>query len=103
MSVAVEHARQEWEEGHRRLQAATGDPRLYRRLLDQVDVVTMELRRRVGQRFTLAQLAEAYAGADDWSREALTRESESPDLAHTTTVEAAAFHLYSRGAVDYTP
>jgi hypothetical protein len=103
VSVAVEHARQEWEQGHRLLQATTGDARLYRRLLEQVDVVTVELRRRVGQRFTLAQLAEAYAGADDWSWEALTRASDSRDLAHATTVEAAAFHLYSRGAVDYNP
>ena len=103
MSAAVEHARQEWEQGHRRLQAATSDAHLYGRLLEQVDVVTVELRRCVGQTFTLAELAEAYARADDWSREALTRESGPRDLAHAITVEAAAFHIYSRGAVDYTP
>jgi hypothetical protein len=103
VSAAVEHARQEWEQGHRRLQATTDDARLYRRLLEQVEIVTVELRRRVGQTFTLAELADAYAGADDWSREALTRESGPRDLAHTTTVEAAAFHIYSRGAVDYSP
>jgi hypothetical protein len=103
VSVALEHARQEWEEGHRRLQATAGDARLYRRLLDQVEIVTVELRRRVGQRFTLAELAEAYASADDWGWEALTRQSGSADLGHATTVEDAAFHFYSRGAVDYTP
>jgi hypothetical protein len=103
VAVAVEHARQEWEHGYRRLEATAGDGRLYRRLLEQVEVVTVELRRRVGQRFTLAQLAEAYASADDWSREALTRDSGALDLAHATTVADAAFHLYSRGAVDYTP
>jgi hypothetical protein len=102
VAVALEHARQEWEQGHRRLQATSGDARLYRRLLEQVEVVTVELRRRVGQTFTLAELAEAYASADDWSREALTRES-SGDLAHAATVEDAAFYLYSRGAVDYAP
>lgn len=65
--------------------------------------MTVELRRRVGQRFTLAELAEAYGSADDWSREALTRDGASADLAHAATVEDAAFHLYSRGAVDYVP
>jgi hypothetical protein len=103
VAVALEHARQEWEQGHRRLQATSGDARLYRRLLEQVEVVTLELRRRVGQTFTLAELAEAYANADDWSREAFTRASHSGDLAHAATVEDAAFHLYSRGAVDYAP
>jgi hypothetical protein len=103
VAVALEHARQEWEQGHRRLQATSGDARLHRRLLEQVEVVTVELRRRVGQTFTLAELAEAYATADDWSREALAQEARSGDLAHATTVEDAAFHLYSRGAVDYAP
>ena len=32
----------------------------------QVDAVTVELRRRVGQTFTLAELAAAYRGADAW-------------------------------------
>lgn len=101
--VALEHARQEWEQGHRRLQATSADARLHRRLLEQVEVMTVELRRRVGQRFTLAELADAYTSADDWSREALTRDAASADLAHAATVEDAAFHLYSRGAVDYVP
>ena len=103
MAVALEHARQEWEQGYRRLQATSSDARLHRRLLEQVEVVTVELRRRVGQTFTLAELAEAYATADDWSREALTRESGPGDLANAAMVEDAAFHLYARGAVDYAP
>jgi hypothetical protein len=103
VAAAIAHARQEWEEGHRRLQATAGDARLHRRLLDQLEVVTVELRRRVGQKFTLAELAEAYGSADDWSREALMRDAASADLAHAATVEDAAFHLYSRGAVDYVP
>jgi hypothetical protein len=101
--VALEHARQEWEQGHRRLQSMASDVRLYRRLLDQVEAVTDELRRRVGQTFTLAELADAYAGADAWGWEVLARTSRTDDLAHVGTVEDAAFHLYSRGAVDYTP
>jgi hypothetical protein len=101
--VALEHARQEWEQGHRRLQSMANDVGLYRRLLNQVEALTHELRRRVGQTFTLAELADAYAGADVWGWELLARTSRPADLAHVATVEEAAFHLYSRGAVDYTP
>jgi hypothetical protein len=103
VAAAVEHARQEWEQGHRRLESLSGEPRLYRHLLGQVDAVTTELRRRVGQTFTLAELAEAYTQRDVWGMEALARESLPADLGHAATVEDAAFHLYSRGAVDYTP
>jgi hypothetical protein len=103
-SVAVEHARQQWEEGHRRLESRAPDRRVYNRLHAQVTAVTEELRRRVGQTFTMVQLAEVYAGAERWSREAAARgapETARPeDLA---TVEDAAFHLYARGAVDYAP
>jgi hypothetical protein len=103
VAVAVEHARQEWEEEHRRLESLAGDQRLYRHLLAQLEAMTTELRRRVGQTFTLAELAEAYTQADVWGYEALSRSSRAIDLAHATTVEGAAFHLYSRGAVDYSP
>ena len=103
MAAVLEHARQEWQEGHRRLQALSGDAGLYRRLLHQVDAVTDELRRRVGQTFTLAELADAYAGVDAWGWEVLARKSGPADLAHAAMVEDAAFYLYSRGAVDYAP
>jgi hypothetical protein len=101
--AALQHARQEWEQGHRRLQAMATDASLYRRLLNQVEAMTQELRRRVGQTFTLAELADAYAGADVWGWEVLAQNSRSTDLGHVSTVEDAAFHLYSRGAVDYAP
>jgi hypothetical protein len=67
----LETARQQWEEGHRRLQEQAGDPERYSRLLGEVEAVTEELRRRIGATFTLAQLAEAYAEAEDWTRVAL--------------------------------
>jgi hypothetical protein len=103
VAAVLEHARQEWQAGHRRLQALAGDAPLYRRLLRQVDAVTDELRRRVGQTFTLAELADAYAGVEAWGWEVLARVAGPGDLAHAATVEDAAFHLYSRGAVDYAP
>jgi len=103
VAATVEHARQQWEQGHRSLQAIAGDAALYRRLLDQVEAVMNELRRRVGQTFTLAELADAYAGADVWAWEVLAQGLRPADLAHAATIGDAAFHLYSRGAVDYSP
>ena len=103
-TVAVEHARQQWEDGHRRLQSRANDRRAYERLWAQVGSVTDELRRRIGQHFTLQELAAVYAGAEQWSRDAAV--IGAPETARPedlTTVEDAAFHLYARGAVDYVP
>ena len=61
------------------------------------------MRQRVGQVFTLAELAEAYDGADEWAR-GLIDEADPEDPADEPgTVADAAFHLYARGAADYTP
>ena len=73
-------------------------------LLSELEAVTAELRRRVGQSFTLAELADAYASAEVWSREAVEEtEPASGWPRRLSTVTDAAFHLYSRGAVDYEP
>ncbi len=97
--------RQEWEESHRRLEAAARDRAHYNRLLDQVAAVTAELRKRVGETFTLEQLVVAYERAERWSRDAVEEAAEpSADWPRTAAlVEGAAFHLYSRGAQDYVP
>lgn len=99
--VAVENARQQWATGHRRLGDQAADRNLYLRLLDQVGLVLDELNRRVGQTFTLAELADAYRDADRWLLDVLgSRPGGVTDLA---LVEDAAFHVYARGAVDYSP
>ena len=94
--------RQEWDDGHRRLESERGDPARYRRLVAQVELVVDELRKQVGQTYTLAQLAEAYRDADRWARATVEERAPSPgwprDLA---LVLAAAFYAYQRGAVDY--
>jgi hypothetical protein len=98
-TVAVENARLQWEEGYRRLREHAGDP-AYSRLMAQVDVMLDELNRRVGQTFTLAELAVAYRDADRWLLEVLP---PGPEAVQVGLVEDAAFHLYARGAVDYKP
>ena len=100
----VELARQQWSEGHRRLEAERADARRYRDLLTHVEAVTDELRRRVGGVYTVAELAVAYHALDSWLRavlaEADPRAAASPDA---TVAADAAFHLYARGARDYEP
>ena len=100
----VESARREWAEGHRRLAEQLRDETTRERLLAQVDVVAAELRRRVGGVFTLRELAAAYARADEWSRAVVSEQAPAPGWPRTLSlVEAAAFHLYARGAQDYLP
>ena len=100
----LETTRREWEQGHRRLEAAAGDRQLYGRLLVELELVLDELRRRIGQTFTLDELAAAYPEADRWVQDALAEREPAPGWpTRVTTVQDAAFHLYSRGAVDYRP
>jgi hypothetical protein len=102
--VDLELARQQWGDGYRRLEELRGDRGRYERLLGQVDAVTAELRRRVGQTFTLDELAAVYDGADAWARDAVEDADAEPGAVHeVSTVGDTAFHLYARGATDYTP
>jgi hypothetical protein len=105
MSIdAVGLMRQEWEEGYRRLEAERDDPRRYRRLVEQLEVVVDELRKRMGQTYTLAELAAAYGDAERWAREAVEERAPAPGWPRDLSlVLAAAFHSYQRGAVDYAP
>jgi hypothetical protein len=102
--VDIELARQQWQDGYRRVEAARADQRRYHDLNGRVDVLVDALRRRVGQVFTLTELAETYDGADDWARTVLDdADPEASPVAEPGTVADAAFHAYARGAVDYRP
>lgn len=96
-------ARLEWEGAYRRLEDAARDEAAGDALRIQLAVVTAELRRRVGGTFTLRELADEYARAEIWVREALSELGVAGWARTLTLVEGAAFHLYSRGAVDHTP
>jgi hypothetical protein len=100
----VEVARQEWEEGSRRLEAARDDRLRYGRLLELLEFVLDELRRRIGQTYTLAELATAYGESERWAREVLEERAAQPGWPRDLTlVLAAAFDAYQRGAIDYEP
>jgi hypothetical protein len=104
VAIVLEAVRREWEDGYSRFESAARDPAAADRLRRQLEVVTDELRRRIGQTFTLEELAVAYEHADAWARDVISERAAAPGWARTLAmVEDAAFHLYQRGAVDYAP
>ena len=104
VAVALEQTRREWELGHARFDEHARDEAHAPALLDELDAVTSELRRRVGQTFTLDELADAYAAAEPWARAAVEESEPARGWpARLAVVVDAAFHRYSRGAADYEP
>ncbi len=100
---AVAAARFSWDEGLARLAepAPAGVARARRRI---VAAVEDELRRRVGQTFTLAELARAYDGASSWYLDLAARVAPREPAAWDPAVALdAAFAAYARQAADGRP
>jgi hypothetical protein len=103
-SVEIELARRQWVDGHRRFDEESENPARQEVLLLALEAVTDELRRRVGQRYTLLELAREHDRADEWVRDAVAEHARFPGwVRHLTTLQDAAFHVYARGATDYAP
>jgi hypothetical protein len=102
--MELDLARQQWQDGLRRIETARADRTHYAERMAQVDVLVNALRQRVGQVFTLDELAGAYDGADEWARSVLDEaDPDARPVREAGTVADAAFHLYARGATDYRP
>ncbi|HJQ75566.1 MAG TPA: hypothetical protein VJ814_11795 [Gaiellaceae bacterium] len=100
----VDVARQEWAAGTRRLEEARGEGARYRQLLGLLDLTLDELRKRIGQTYTLRELVAAYGESERWAREVLEERAPESDWPRDLTlVLAAAFDAYQRGAIDYEP
>jgi hypothetical protein len=96
MPYAVENALYQWDDGERRLRDA---PEPARADLERaVEIVLGELRRRLGSRFVLDELADYYSAGTDWAEELATRYAAGTD---STTVVDAAFARYAREASNY--
>jgi NADPH-dependent glutamate synthase beta subunit-like oxidoreductase len=96
--------RGDWERAYRELEQQKRDPRRYRQLLSAVDAVTQALRTRVGQTYTLEELARAYGDVERWGRDAVEENAQYDGWARDLAlVEDAAFHDYARGALDFEP
>lgn len=103
MPADLDTARLEWERAYRDLEEMARDSVQEDRVRVQLEVLTSELRKRMGATFTLRELVDEYDRADRWARESLG-ELGAPGWPRTLTlIEGATFHLYSRGAADYAP
>ncbi len=102
-AVELELARHQWAEGRRALERERPDRTLYNRLGKGVDVVTAELMRRIGQTFTLGELAGEYRSSDRWSIEIIDDAFPDGAPAETSVMTDAAFDRYSHRASDYSP
>lgn len=104
MSAALESARSQWLEGTRRLaDAARSDRAAHGRLLVQIEVLTDEIRKRIGQVFTLGELAEVYGTSERWVREVLDERGVLVRAGDEAIAQDASFHLHARAALDYAP
>jgi hypothetical protein len=96
MPYAVENAIYQWQEGERRIRE-TPEP-AQADLERAAEVVLDELRRRLGSRFVLDELADYYAGGTDWAEELAVRYAAGSDA---TAVVDAAFARYAREASNF--
>ena len=104
MSTVAELVRQEWADGYRRFESAREEPVRYRALHAQLDAITEQLRRRVGSSFLLDELVAEYRRSESWTSQLLLDLPDYAQWAPGLTIAAdAAFHLYARGAQDYSP
>jgi hypothetical protein len=104
MPIALDQTRREWEHGYAGFQRDLREAQRPEAVRAELDAVTAALRRRIGQSFSLPELADLYATADDWAREAVAEAGPANGWPRRlATVTEAAFYLYARGAVDYEP
>lgn len=90
-----------WEDGRRRIAAA--DPAERHVMERVVDDIYLELRRRLGGKFTTTELAAYYLReGTDWAFQiALHSAPSTPEAWDTGTVAGAAFARYARRASDW--
>jgi hypothetical protein len=96
VSYAVENALYQWSDGEDRLRQAPDVER--GRLERAVDVVVDELRRRLGSRFLIGELAALYAEGTDWAADLAQGYAAGTDAA---AIVDAAFSRYARESSDF--
>ncbi|HZO61601.1 MAG TPA: hypothetical protein VFB35_01325 [Gaiellaceae bacterium] len=104
MATGIDLVRHEWAAGYRRLQDEAGTPAHGSALQAQLDAISAELRRRVGDVYATGDLAAEYRRADTWVREVVADlPSEARWAPGLTIATDAAFHLFARRAQDFEP
>lgn len=101
---AVVSARVDWAEGRRRFDHDVRDRQRAEPLHRQLEAVSGEIRRRLGDTYTLAELAALYADSEQWARVAVGGGTVAGGPGESLAfVVDAAFQLASINAIDYVP
>jgi hypothetical protein len=97
--------RRDWADGERRLAAARVRDPARAAVYDRVAAeLRRTLRRRIGQTFSLADLAQVYGRSASWTRDVAQQTAPGAAYAHDLSVTAdAVFGEASRQASDWTP
>ncbi len=98
--MSFENAIYQWQQGERRLRA--GPPERRPALERVTEALVAELRRRLGGRFSSAELVTLYEGGTAWCLQvAMKVAPEDPWAWEAGVVVDAAFARYLREAADY--
>jgi len=98
--MSFENAIYQWQQGERRLRAATTERTA---LLERVtETLVAELRRRLGGRFSAEELVDLYGSGTAWCLQVAMKEApDTPWAWDSSIVVDAAFGRYLREATDY--
>lgn len=103
MAAPVENAVLQWEDGYARVQAARTAGSGRQPALGRVVIaVERELRKRLGSRFSMEELATVYRDQGDALLDlAMATMPDEQPLGEATAACDAAFYLYMREASDF--
>lgn len=98
------NARRQWREGEGRMDRFSTDSKRRALLESIVDALMQEVQRRIGQTFSMNELANLYEGAEAWAQPIVHAQAPEQVWAWDMgVVMDAAFFRFERRALDYTP
>jgi hypothetical protein len=101
--LSVQLAREDWRAGERVVERVLADPRQAPVVRSVMLELERELRRRLGQTYTLAGLVKVYQDADRWGRAAAQRAAPDVGWVQDSAFADAACARAARNARDWTP
>jgi len=100
---SVRLAREDWRNGERAVERVLADPARAPIATSVLLELQRELRRRLGQTYSLAALVAVYDDADRWARAAARRVAPETAWAQDGIFADAACARAARAARDWTP
>jgi hypothetical protein len=101
--LSVRLAREDWRSGERAVERVLADPTRAPIAIGVMRELERELRRRLGQTYTLATLVAVYGDADRWARAAAQRVAPGIGWVQDSVFADAACARAARAARDWKP